>query len=240
MADTLQQRHLVKLIGNCAKETDQGPMVLFKANLKVVKGISLEEVQNKLENSTIKTDLIAGFQTDMTGLTRNIREDDGSVGVLGPNGTVRPIVNDFSLGNSVKKLEEMASEEISRHEEVIRLQQAAEVQLQIEAEQIEAQKLKEQEERIAIQAENLHRLEEFAKAQNEDLQRSEESVVLFEGNFITTSLESSNFISNLDLIQEEVKNQMKIEETDDIKVRGSRIRVDSGTAPYHLVLRVLG
>ena len=202
------------------KETAQGPMILFKANLKVTKGISLEQVQNQLENAPIRTNLISGFQTDLTGLTRIIRQEDGTVGVLSSNGTVKSIdqdiLNGFSSENATKKIEEMASEEVRKQEEVTRMQEAAEVQLQIEVEQQEAKQLKEQEEKIAIQEENLHRLEEFVKAQNEE--RSEESLVLFEGNFITTLLDSSSFISSLNLIQEEVRTEMKIEETDDIKV----------------------
>ena len=100
-----------------------------------------------------------------------------------------------------------------------RVQQAAEVQLQMEAEQLELREQKLHEEKIAIQEENLHRLEEFAKAQNDE--RSEELLTLFEGNFVTTSLDSLNFISHLDLLQEEVTKQLKIEESDNIQVRDS-------------------
>ena len=192
-------------------------MILFKANLKVMKGISLQEVQSRLENSPIKTDLISDFQTDLTGLTRIVRQKDGTVGVLTSNGTLKTIQNDLSPVSSMKKLEEMACEEVRIQEEVTRVQHAAEVQLQIEAQQLELKEQRLQEEKIAIQEENLHRLEEFAKAQNEE--RSEELFTLFEGNFVTTTLDSLNFISHLDLLQEEVTKQLKIEESDEIQVR---------------------
>ena len=187
-------------------------MILFKANLNVMKGISLQEVQSRLENSPIKTNLISDFQTDLTGLTRIVRHKDGTVGVLASNGTLKTIDSDRSPVSSMEKLEKMAYEEVRIKEELTRVQQAIEVQLQIEAEQLERkeQKLKE---------ENLHRLEEFAKAQNEE--RSEELLTLFEGNFVTTSLDSLIFISHLDLLQEEVTKQLKIEESDDIQVRDS-------------------
>ena len=187
-------------------------MILFKANLNVMKGISLQEVQSRLENSPIKTNLISDFQTDLTGLTRIVRHKDGTVGVLASNGTLKTIDSDRSPVSSMEKLEEMAYEEVRIKEELTRVQQAIEVQLQIEAEQLE---LKEQK----LKEENLHRLEEFAKAQNEE--RSEELLTLFEGNFVTTSLDSLNFISHLDLLQEEVTKQLKIEESDDIQVRDS-------------------
>ena len=191
--------------------------LLFKANLKVMKGIGLQEVQSRLENSPIKTDLISDFQTDLTGLTRIVRQKDGTVGVLTSNGTLKTVESDFNPESSMKKLEEMAFEEVRIQEEVTRVQQAAEVQLQMEAEQQELREQKLQEEKIAIQEENLHRLEEFAKAQNDE--RSEELLTLFEGNFVTTSLDSLNFISHLDLLQEEVTKQLKIEESDNIQVR---------------------
>jgi len=187
-------------------------MILFKANLNVMKGISLQEVQSRLENSPIKTNLISDFQTDLTGLTRIVRHKDGTVGVLASNGTLKTIDSDRSPVSSMEKLEEMAYEEVRIKEELTRVQQAIEVQLQIEAEQLE---LKEQK----LKEENLHRLEEFAKAQNEE--RSEELLTLFEGNFVTTSLDLLNFISHLDLLQEEVTKQLKIEESDDIQVRDS-------------------
>ena len=201
------------------KETAQGPMILFKANLKVMKGIGLQEVQSRLENSPINTHLISDFQTDLTGLTRIVRQKDGTVGVLTSNGTLKTIESDFNPESSMKKLEEMAFEEVRIQEEVTRVQQAAEVQLQMEAEQLELREQKLHEEEIAIQEENLHRLEEFAKAQNDE--RSEELLTLFEGNFVTTSLDSLNFISHLNLLQEEVTKQLKIEESDNIQVRDS-------------------
>ena len=194
-------------------------MILFKANLNVMKGISLQEVQSRLENSPIKTNLISDFQTDLTGLTRIVRHKDGTVGVLASNGTLKTIDSDRSPVSSMKKLEEMAYEEIRIKEELTRVQQAIEVQRQIEAEQLELKEQMLKEEKIAIQEENLHRLEEFAKAQNEE--RSEELLTLFEGNFVTTSLDLLNFISHLDLLQEEVTKQLKIEESDDIQVRDS-------------------
>ena len=194
-------------------------MILFKANLNVMKGISLQEVQSRLENSPIKTNLISDFQTDLTGLTRIVRQKDGTVGVLASNGTLKTIDSDLNSVNSMKKLEEMACEEVRIQEEVTRVQHATEVQLQMEAEQLELKEQKLKEDKIAIQQENLHRLEEFAKAQNEE--RSEELFTLFEGNFVTTSLDSLNFISHLDLLQEEVTNQLKIEESDDSQVRDS-------------------
>ena len=194
-------------------------MILFKANLNVMKGISLQEVQSRLENSPIKTNLISDFQTDLTGLTRIVRQKDGTVGVLASNGTLKTIDSDLNSVNSMKKLEEMACEEVRIQEEVTRVQHATEVQLQMEAEQLELKEQKLKEDKIAIQQENLHRLEEFAKAQNEE--RSEELFTLFEGNFVTTSLDSLNFISHLDLLQEEVTNQLKIEESDDTQVRDS-------------------
>ena len=194
-------------------------MILFKANLNVMKGISLQEVQSRLENSPIKTNLISDFQTDLTGLTRIVRHKDGTVGVLASNGTLKTIDSDRSPVSSMEKLEEMAYEEIRIKEELTRVQQAIEVQRQIEAEQLELKEQMLKEEKIAIQEENLHRLEEFAKAQNEE--RSEELLTLFEGNFVTTSLDLLNFISHLDLLQEEVTKQLKIEESDDIQVRDS-------------------
>ena len=192
-------------------------MILFKANLNVMKGISLQEVQSRLENSPIKTNLISDFQTDLTGLTRIVRQKDGTVGVLTSNGTLKTIDSNLSPVSSMKKLEEMAYEEVRIQEEVIRVQQATEVQLQIEAEQLELKEQKLKEEKITIQEENLYRLEEFAKAQTEE--RSEELLTLFEGKFVTTSLDSLNFISHLDMLQEEVTKQLKIEESDDIQVR---------------------
>ena len=124
-------------------------MILFKANLNVMKGISLQEVQSRLENSPIKTNLISDFQTDLTGLTRIVRHKDGTVGVLASNGTLKTIDSDRSPVSSMKKLEEMAYEEVRIKEELTRVQQAIEVQLQIEAEQLE---LKEQK----LKEENLH------------------------------------------------------------------------------------